>query len=245
MQPKTPQAPSPKNPKLRHVADPVLLDFLSQDAAPTAPDLRLGIVKLALSQIAHWRGYDRLSLIFHYGDENTVKSICLAASHLREDDLDFFLVDDEEDYKRALRRLGLVTKEPNYDGFTRHKSAISDETMLRIIEVAGDVLDWDGGEPEYRTYVTPAWPVLADEYEYECAGGDNPWLRLHLDDPCNDRPSGPATGSELLALEREEQRHVTHGSERMYRKHGCRCSTCRAWKRREKADVKEKARGWM
>jgi hypothetical protein len=204
MRPKTPQAPSPKN---RHVADPVLLDFLSQDAAPTSPELRLGIVKLALSRIAHWRGYDRLSLIFHYGDENTVKSIVLAASHLREGDLDFFLADNEKDYERALKRLGTVITEPQFDEHERTRTSLLDETLLRIIEVAGDVLDWDGGEEEYRRYTTPAWPVLADEYEHEREGGDDPWCRLHLSDPCNDRPSGPATGPELIALEREERRH--------------------------------------
>ena len=192
---------SPKNP----VADPVLLDFLEQESAPTAPDLRLGIVKLALTQIAHWRGHDRLSLVFAHGDEHAIKAIVLAASHLREDAVGALLIDDEPDYKRALRLLGTITTEPQVNEYQTQRSPITDETLLRIIEVAGDVLDWDGGEPEYQTYVTPAWPVLADEYEWEREGGDDPWNRTRRADRFDDRPSGPATGRELLAMEREER----------------------------------------
>jgi hypothetical protein len=210
-----PGAASKSNPSgpqaQRHVADPVLLDFLSQDQAPKEPGLRLGIVKLALSEIAFRRGHDRLAAVLRHGDEHVVKAIVLVASHLREKSLDWLLIDDEPDYKRALKLLGTVVTEPQVNEYPTFRVALEDGTLLRVIEVAGDVLDWDGGEPEFLTYVKNAWPVLADEVEWEQEGGDDPWTRLHRGDPCNDRPQGPATGQELLALEKDDRRFLAPG----------------------------------
>ena len=203
---KTPSAASVCSPKLRHVADPVLLDFLSQDTAPIDPSLRLGIVKLALSQIASWRGHDRLSIVFHYGDERVVKAIVLAASHVREGGVAWLLQDDEPDYKCALKLLGTVVTERQVNEYQTFRCALEDSILLRIIETAGDVLDWDMAG-EFETYVRNAWPVLADEYEWEREGGDDPWNRIRHADRFDDRTwSGPATRSELAALEREDLR---------------------------------------
>jgi hypothetical protein len=207
-QKKTPDVrPGAASKKFRHVADPVLLDFLSQEKPPTSPDLRLGIVKLALADIASRRGHDRLAGVLHHGDENVVKAIYLAASHVQEGAVAWLLQDDEPDYKRALKLLGTVVSErPQVDEFSRESCVIFDKTMLRIIETAGDVLDWDSEDDS--TYVTSAWPVLADEYEWEREGGDDPWNRVRAADRLDDRTwSGPATRSELVALEHEDLRY--------------------------------------
>ncbi len=95
--------------------------------------------------------------------------------------------------------------------YARYRSALLDETMLRIIETAGDVLDWDGGDPEFLTYVKDAWPVLADEYEWEREGGDDPWNRVRVADRFELPWRGPATRSELVALEHEDLRYKDCG----------------------------------
>jgi hypothetical protein len=190
-----------------HVADPVLLDFLAQESAPPDATLRLGIVKLALSKIAYLRGHARLSCVFHYGDEDAVKALVLVASHIREQALEWLLEDDAPNYKRALKLLAtVVTDQPQVNEYPTFRCALRDEIMLRIIETAGDVLDWD--DESDRAYIKDAWPVLADEFEWEQEGGDDPWSRLHRRDPCNDRPAGPATTAELLDLEHDDKRYL-------------------------------------
>ena len=84
--------------------------------------------------------------------------------------------------------------------------ALDDVERCLVLEVEANALH--GGEPEYETYVTPAWPTLADEFEYERDGLDDPYAELHRCDPCNDRPwSSPITQGELEALEREEKHY--------------------------------------
>lgn len=187
MNPKTSGLGPKPSPSTDHVADPVLLDFLAQDKAP------------------YWRGHDRLARVLQRGDENVIKSLILAASHVREDALGCLLIDDEPNYKRALKLLGAITKEePQTEEYETFRCVLKDETMLRLIEVAGDVLDWDGGDPEFGTYVARAWPVLQDEFEWEQEGGDDPWNRIRRADRSEFPRSGLATRSELEALETED-----------------------------------------
>lgn len=187
--------------------DLVLLDFLSQERAPADPDLRLDVVKLALARIASARGYGRLSRVFLHGGLDVVKALVLAASHVREGAVSWLLQDNSKDYERALKLLGVVVERSDGSGGSISRTALADETLLRVIEVGGDVLDWDSADD--ASYVAAAWPVLADEVEYEREGGDDEWLRLQLSDRGDDAWSyGGPTRRQLGAMEAEDLRYA-------------------------------------
>jgi hypothetical protein len=136
--------------------DLVLLGFSSLETAPRDVQVRDDFVRVAMSEFARRRHYDRLSRVFLHSSYDDLRGLLLILHNWEFMEDDDFVMRDRGGLAREVFRC----------------RAHENMAFVRLAELCADCLSWETEsgqtfEDELRAYVAPAWPILCDEVEFE------------------------------------------------------------------------------